>query len=686
MTAFPRRPSRDDSALHYGADYNPEQWPRETWREDIALMQEAGVTVVTLAVFSWARIQPTEDTWDFTWLDEIIDMLSKAGIDVDLATSTASPPAWLTMKHPEVLPVTYDGHILWQGGRQHWRPTSPLFRQYALEVTRRLAERYGHNPAVVAWHVNNELGGANVFDYSDDAAAAFRAWLRGHYDDLEDLNAAWGTSFWSQHYARWEEILPPRQAGAQNNPGQVLDFQRFSGDALRDHLAAETAILHELSPGVPVTTNLMLAANYQSIDYSAWARDTDFISNDHYLLPGEGGIEELAFSASATSAIADGEPWWLMEHATSAVNWRTVNPAKRPGQLRRDSLTHLGHGADAICFFQWRASAAGGERFHSAMVPHAGRHSRVFREVTALGRELRSLREVAGSPSLPARCALVFDYETWLLFQGDSMPDNRIEYREELVRWYRVFADLGLRVDVVCPQNDLARYDFLAAPLLHLVPSTLAARLREAVESGTHLVTTYFSGIADEHARVYLGGYPGALRGLLGVRVDEMRPLLDGTTLMVDGGGTMANGLAGSWCEPVEIVSPEVEVLRTYSDCQDTLKAGLQPGTPAVTRRTLGRGSAAYVSTRLEHSALSDLLAELIARAGITADLPTPLAGEVIASVRRGDQADYWTLTNRGRVDLGPADDVAALLGGTVLGGAHTLGLDDAIVVRVPRR
>ncbi|WP_257210597.1 beta-galactosidase [Actinomyces ruminis] len=623
-----------------------------------------------------------EDEWDFDWLDDIIGRLATAGIDIDLATSTASPPAWLTRKHPEILPITRVGEVVNQGGRQHWRPTSPVFRRYALEVTRQLATRYGRHPAVVAWHVNNELGGANVFDHSDDATAAFREWLRRRYGDLDALNKSWGTAFWSQHYSEWSEILTPVRAGAQNNPGQVLDFRRFSGDALRDHLAAETAVLRELSPGVPVTTNFMVAANYKDIDYSAWAEDVDFISNDHYLMPGEGMIDELAFSASATSALADHRSWWLMEHATSAVNWRRVNTAKRPGQLERDALTHLGHGADAICYFQWRASDAGGERFHSAMVPHAGRNSRVYREVVALGEDLRALRDVAGTASLPAGVGLVFDYESWFVLRGDSLPSSGWEYREELVRWYSRLLDLGVRVDVINPRNDLGHYDLLVAPLLHLVPLSLAARLQDAVENGTHLVTTYFSGIADEHARVYLGGYPGALRDLLGVRVDEFRPLLPVDTVdITDREGKTTH--AGTWCENVSVTCDNVAVLRSYAATDANALAGIEAGGAAVTRRQVGEGSATYVSTKLSDEALRELLGELAHAAGVSPDLPEPLRGEAVAAVRRGEGADYWTLTSRGHGDLDI--DVAASLGGELLVGGPRLSRDEAVVVKVPR-
>ncbi len=290
--------------LAYGADYNPEQWPREVWEEDVRLMQEAGVNLVSVGIFSWARIQPAQDEWDFGWLDEIMDLLHAGGIGVDLATATASPPPWLTTAHPEILPVTASGETVWPGARQHWRPTSPVFRTHALRLVRELAERYAGHPALVAWHVNNELGCHNVYDHSDDAARAFRVWLRARYTTLDGLNHAWGTAFWSQRYSDWEQILPPRLAASHPNPTQQLDFKRFSSDALKDHLRAERDVLREITPNTPVTTNFMVMGGTKGMDYADWADEIDFVSNDHYVTPGPRGRDELSFSASLTSAVA----------------------------------------------------------------------------------------------------------------------------------------------------------------------------------------------------------------------------------------------------------------------------------------------------------------------------------------------------------------------------------------------
>ncbi|WP_019070133.1 beta-galactosidase [Streptomyces hokutonensis] len=661
--------------LAYGADYNPEQWPREVWDEDIRLMREAGVNIVSLGIFSWARIQPSRDVWDFGWLDEVMDLLHAGGIGVDLATATASPPPWLSTEHPEILPVTAAGETLWPGGRQHWRPTSPVFREHALRLVRKLAERYADHPALVAWHVSNELGCHNVYDYSDDSARAFRDWLRARYSTVESLNQAWGTAFWSQRYSNWEQILPPRLAASFPNPTQQLDFKRFSSDALKDHLRAERDLLREITPGVPVTTNFMVMGNTKGMNYADWAAEIDFVSNDHYVTPGSQDRDELSFSANLVSGISAGKPWFLMEHSTSAVNWQPVNVAKRPGDLARDSLLHVAHGADAVCYFQWRQSAAGAEKYHSAMVPHAGADSELFRAVAELGRTLRTLAPVAGTDRETARVGIVFDWESWWASEQDSHPTDRLDYRQEALDWYSALLDLGVRADIVTAQTALDRYDVVITPVLHMIPASLSKELTRYVEQGGHLVATYFSGVVDENDHIWLGGYPGALRDLLGIRIEEFGPLLDGDTVELD----LDTAATGSlWTDRITVTDPEVEVLAHY-------RSGTYTGRPAVTRRTVGGGSAAYVSTRLGRAGLTGLLPQLLAPAGVDSELPSGARGDVELTVRRDTDSRFLFLVNRTDGTVPLTGLPGELLVGTAgEDGFPVLSPRDVAVVRQP--
>ena len=265
-----------------------------------------------------------------------------------------------------------------------------MFREYALNLCRRMAEHYKGNPYVVAWHVSNEYGCHNRFDYSDDAMRAFQKWCKKRYKTIDAVNEAWGTAFWAQHMNDFSEIIPPRYIGDGNfmNPGKLLDYKRFSSDALKELYIAERDVLESITPGLPLTTNFMVSAGGSMLDYDDWGAEVDFVSNDHYFTPGEAHFDEVAYAASLMDGISRKEPWFQMEHSTSAVNWRPINYRAEPGSVVRDSLAQVAMGADAICYFQWRQSKAGAEKWHSSMVPHAGEDSQIFRDVCELGADL----------------------------------------------------------------------------------------------------------------------------------------------------------------------------------------------------------------------------------------------------------------------------------------------------------
>ncbi|MFG3704779.1 beta-galactosidase [Micromonospora sp. NPDC047670] len=610
--------------IWFGADYNPEQWPESTWAEDVELMRRAGVNLVSVGIFSWALLEPGPGEYEFGWLDRAIDVLHAGGIAVDLATATASPPPWLAHRHPETLPRRADGAILWPGGRQAYCPSSPVFRERSLALVEAVATRYAEHPAVVMWHVSNELGCHNVHCYCDVSAEAFRRWLRGRYGDLDALNDAWGTTFWSQRYGDWAEINPPRTAPTFANPTQQLDFLRFSSDEQRAQLRAERDVLRRLVRQ-PVTTNFMIGTGIKYLDYHSWAADVDLVSNDHYLTAADPRAHVgLALAADHTRGVAGGAPWLLMEHSTSAVNWQPRNVAKTPGQLRRNSLAHVARGADGVLFFQWRASRAGAEKFHSALVPHAGPETKVFREVCRLGADLAALAEVRGS-RVDAEVAILFDYEAWWGAELDSHPSVDVAYADRLGALHEALWRAGITADVVHPSADLARYRLVLAPTLYLVRDAHAEALRDFVEAGGTALVTYFSGIVDEHDHIRLGGYPGAFRELLGIRVEEFFPLRAGERVTLDDGST-----ADVWTEWLH--AEGAHVLAAYAD-------GPLPGVPALTRHAAGAGAAWYVGTRLDAAATDRLVARLVAEAGVRPAARAPVDVEV---VRRRDGDRSW--------------------------------------------
>jgi beta-galactosidase len=571
-------------------------------------MKEAGVNLVAVNIFGWAELEPSPGRYSFERLDEVLDLLHANGIGANLGTGTSSTPAWLTKMHPEILPESAAGVLAWPGGRQAWCPSSPRYREHALRLVTEVVQRYGSHPATRLWHVSNELGCHNALCYCDVSAAAFRRWLVVRYGTLEALNSAWGTTFWSQRYSAWEQILPPRATVSTNNPTQVLDFHRFSSDELLGYYQAEADLLRKYS-SVPVTTNFMVAAHIRNQDYWSWAPHMDVIANDHYL---DHRLDdpkvELAFAADTTRGLAQGQPWLLMEHSTSAVNWQPRNIAKTPGEMLRNSLTHLARGADGLCFFQWRASVQGSEKFHSAMLPHAGTDSRIWREVKELGHILENLAEVAGT-TVKAEAALVFSWEAWWAYDQESHPSSDVRYLDQVHSLYKALWESGITVDVVAPGSDLSGYKAAFVPGLYLVRHQESAALADFVSNGGHAVVTFFSGIVDENDKVLTGGYPGAFRDLLGVRSEEFLPMPPGQLLPLDTGGT-----ASLWAEALRLEGAEAKASFTE---------GHLAGTPAVTRNRHGAGNAWYIGTVLDPQSLREVVAGAAAEAGVAAQATT---------------------------------------------------------------
>ncbi|WP_422390335.1 beta-galactosidase [Arthrobacter sp. N1] len=619
--------------LVYGCDYNPEQWDRSVWDEDVRLMKEAGVNLVAVNIFGWAEIEPEQGIFRFDDLDAVMDLLAANGIGVNLGTGTSSTPAWLTTAHPEILPRTADGTARWPGGRQAFCPSSPIYRERALALVEQVSTRYGHHPALRLWHVSNELGCHNSLCYCDVSADSFRGWLRTRYGTLDALNAAWGTAFWSQRYSAWEQILPPRLTLSATNPTQTLDFNRFSSDELLAHYRAEEAVLRRTSDA-PVTTNFMVAAHIRNQDYWSWAPHMDVIANDHYVDHRlEAPLAELAFTADATRGLAQGRPWLLMEHSTGAVNWQPRNIAKGPGEMLRTSLTHLARGADGLCFFQWRASLQGSEKFHSAMVPHAGTDSQTWRDVVDLGSSLGRLGELAGT-TVHADVALVFSWEAWWAHDQESHPSGDVRYIEQVHAAYRALWDAGLTVDVVAPGADLSGYKLAVVPHLYLIRDEDADRISAFVRAGGSAFVTFFSGIVDENERVRPGGYPGAFRDLLGIRSEEFFPLHPAHPLTLDNGSP-----ASLWSESLHLTTAEA-VLRYAT--------GHHAGAPAVTRNRAGAGEAWYAATVLDGGVLKDLLLRAAVAAGV--HLPEAQSG-LECVTRRGNGHDYVFLINHSTED-----------------------------------
>ena len=620
-------------SIAYGGDYNAEQWPEAVWQEDVRLMREAGVNLVSIGMFSWVTMEPSEGNYDFEWLDRLINLLYSNGVRVDLGTPTASPPAWFFRAHPEARHVTRDGKVLGFGSRGMPAPTSTAYREAASRITSELAKRYGKHPGVVMWHVHNEYGVPVGHDYSVHAHHAWLLWLQEGYGTLENLNESWGTRFWGQTYGDWQEIQLPGLAPTAVNPSQQLDFARFSSDMLLECFCMERDLIR-LHSDLPITTNFM-AASHPGIDLWKWAREMDIVSNDHYLTAANPRNQVgLAMAADLTRSLAGGKPWMLMEHSVSAVNWQPRNIAKKAGEERRNACSNIGRGADAIMFFQWRASRFGAEKFHSAMLPHAGTDSRIWREVVELGSDLGRLSSLVGS-QVHNDVAILWDYESFWAQELEWRPSVDASHRERIDVFYdRLWRD-GINIDFALPEADLSGYSLVIAPASYLLTAAGAENLTQYVASGGTLLVSYFSGIVNEHDTIHSGGLMAPLRDVLGVWVEEFLPLREGETVSVSGLGEEA--VAGRfWADHLRVDG--AEVIASYVN-------GPLPGGVAITRNSVGAGHGWYVSTALEVNELNLLMEHVYADAGIK---PSGLSEDVEVLVRHGDDKAFVIVVNHG--------------------------------------
>jgi beta-galactosidase len=617
------------TAVLFGGDYNPEQWPEEVWADDVALMRRAGVNTVTLGVFAWSTLEPREGEFEFGWLDRAIELMHENGIGVILATPTASPPPWFSVAHPEGLPVTAGGTRLLHGSRDTYNPASVAYRTAAARIATALAERYGAHPALLAWHVHNEYG---TVSFGPEVDREFRAWLERKYGTLAELNRAWHTAFWSQGYADWGEIFAPQATQYLANPTQLIDFKRFAAALLLDCYREQIDIIKQHSR-VPVTTNFMLPT---WLHYDPWefGAASDLVAVDHYVdARGVEGAAHAALGADLARSFGWGARWLLMEQAMNLTTRGGRLLAKEPGAGLRTSLQHVARGADGILFFQWRTAPAGAEAFHSTMVPHAGPDSRVFREVCELGSVLGGLRDVAsplgtvaadGAPVVRARVAIAWSADAWWAADSPGLPSRDLGFYDAVRRVHRALWMAGHTADFVRLSDDLSRYDLVLVPSHAAASAAEVAGLEAFVAGGGHAVVWHFSGTFDDELHIELGGYSGRFAPLLGVRIEELLPLDDGETVALDDGSTGTN-----WAELIGLRGAAVEA--SYLD-------GLATGLPAITANRHGHGLARYVSTVLDDAALEELLHRALAEAGVA--LEAPEAGGGLEVVRRAGADD----------------------------------------------
>ena len=594
----------------HGADYNPEQWlhDKSIWDEDMRLLQLANCNELSVGIFSWAKLEPREGEYDFSFLDEVIERIGKAGGKVILATPSGARPRWLAEKYPEVLRDWGDGVKEHFRGRHNHCLTSPVYREKVAAINTKLAQRYGRNDTVVAWHISNEYGG---WCKCPLCTKAFQEYLREKYDnDIEKLNHAYWTTFWSHTYDRFDQIEAPGKYTEGGTHGLNLDWRRFVTEQTVSFIENETAPIRKYSPHLPVTINMMF--EFYDLDYHKVAKAIDIASWDSYpeWHSGDDAIiaEKTAFWHDLYRCLKD-RPFLLMESTPSLVNWKSHNKLKRPGLDVLSSMQAVAHGSDSVQYFQWRKSRGSSEKFHGAVVGHDGtEHTRVFRSVQKTGQWLQKIDQVAGTLT-DAKVAVLFDWENmWALDDCQGYCNEGKKYFDTCYAYHRQFWQRGIDCDVVSPKADLSRYKLVVAPMLYLVDSETAQNLEGYVHGGGTLYGTYMLGTVNETDLCHLGGIPGlGLRKVFGILAEEVDTLYPHDRQHAELEGRLHELV--DYCELVH--AEGAQVLSSYAD-------GWYKGMPAVTEHVYGQGRAVYQACRDTGSLADQVFGKLLEQLGIS--------------------------------------------------------------------
>ncbi len=623
----------------HGGDYNPEQWKDtpEIWQEDMRLMKLANCNTMSVGIFSWAVLEPEEGVFDFSFLDTAMDNIAKNGGKAVLATPSGARPHWMSDKYPEVLRVLPDRTRALFGVRHNHCFTSPVYREKTAKINRMLAERYKDHPALGMWHVSNEYGGEC---HCPLCQAAFREWLKKKYEgDLERLNHAWWTAFWSHRYTSWEQIESPSPIGEIYVHGQNLDWKRFVTDQTVDFMHNETAPLREMTPDIPVTTNFM--GFYPGLNYWKLRKEVDVVSWDNY--PDWHMPDSDIATAVQTAFLHDmnrsflQKPFMMMESTPSLVNWKPYNKLKRPGMHKLSSVQAVAHGSDTVQYFQWRKSRGSSEKLHGAVVDHCGHeNTRVFREVAELGGLLQKLDGVVGT--MPeSKVAVLYDWENrWALDDLQGLQQKDKKYAETVLKHYTPFWKRGVSVDALDFHEDINSYPLVIAPMMYMTERETIQRLKQYVAQGGTLVCTYLTGTADENDLCWLGGLPAEdLKEVFGLWAEEIDTLYPEERNAL----VLADGTEYAVCDYCEIVHPSTaEVLATY-------QSDFYAGQPAVCKNSYGKGTAYYIACRDTGEYTDALYEKLLRQLEIPRALPNLPEG-VTAHVREGGGERYLFVEN----------------------------------------
>lgn len=629
----------------HGADYNPEQWLKypEILKRDIELMKEAKCNVMSVGIFAWSKLEPEEGVYTFEWLDEVINNLYQAGISVILATPSGARPSWLAQKYQEVLRVESNRVRNLYGFRHNHCYTSPIYREKVRQMNIEIAKRYAHHPGVIMWHISNEYGGDCHCELCQEA---FREWLQAKYRTLEELNDRWWSTFWSHPYTDWRQIESPAPHGEYQVHALNLDWKRFVTDRTIDFMEEEIKAVRSYNPALPVTTNMMFYE--ERLNYFKFKDKIDIISWDAYpeWHDPQKSDREVAMEVAAFHDIMRSlkkQPFMLMESTPSMTNWQRVSKLKKPGMHRLSSLQAVAHGSDTVQYFQWRKSRGSSEKLHGAVVDHDGRSDhRVFKDVKEVGITLETISEIQGA-NVHSEVAIVYDWENrWAIADSQGPRNIGMKYHDVIMDYYRPFWKQGVSVDFVDQECSLKGYKLVVAPMLYLLKEAFAEEIKKFVASGGALVLTYWSGIVDSTDLCYLGGFPGELMEVVGVRSREIDGLFDGQINHI----VLENKHGWQWhkqykcyelCDLIEVET--ATVLGTYTEDFYKDKA-------VLTENSYGKGKAYYIGAKTESAFQEDFFRQLMEKIAINPHLNIQLPEGVVVSKRTKENKDYLFILN----------------------------------------
>lgn len=659
----------------YGGDYNPEQWDDATIEQDMQLFKKAGINLVTLPVFAWAKIEPREGEYHFEWLDKILQKLWENKIYVIMATPTTAQPAWLSKNYPEVLPVDIAGRKRTHGMRVFFCVNSEKYRERAAAMAAEMAERYHTYPGLVGWHVANEYG---TYCYCENCQKKFRIWLEKRYKTIAELNEKWNTAFWGRIVYDFDEIMLPTELNDDYrfNPAIQLDYMRFVTDSTLECYLNEAGILKKYTPDLPVFSNI--SGFIKKLNQFSMVEQMDAAGWDNY--PGPRDDRSLpALKHDIMRALKDGESYIIAEQSPNQQNWQPYNKLKRPGEVRTIAYQGIARGADACLFFQMRQSVGGQEKFHGAVISHAGSDdTRIYREIAQLGAELQKLGDSFLEGKVAAKAAFLFDWDSWWALELSSGPTQDMDYLAQVHKYYKAFYEKNIPVDIIKVTADLSKYKIVVAPLLYMMKPGVAEKIEKFTAEGGTFLATYMTGVADENDRCIFGAAPGELSGTLGLWVEETDAMFpdEHNSILVN-----VNNLplrekytSGFLCDVIRPTT--AKTLAVYGE--DFYK-----GVPCVTVNELGSGKAYYLGCEPDDAFLSDFVGCICEEQGLEPLFETH--GEIELSTRTGKDGDVTFIINHsvdtGWVNLG-TQNYKNLLKDEVLSGNCKIRGRDVLVIR----